>query len=197
MGGGSFVFARTAAHAGAFSPGVISPSSFAHIRLGDLVTGVIETPRSEQRSTRMVPWGSPDLSLLAQIHGPKVPRLFEIILEPKIAADLPHLGGGRGRIFGRARPYPRSSRYVSSYRMRKSINQSKRDCIRPKIAAPEKAPPRAREKNMLAPPSPLPFTRSHRIAPRFRARCLTALQVPRMFYPMPNPSALQWHLGNR
>ena len=38
--------------------------------------------------------------------------------------------------------------------MRKSINQSKRDCIRPKIAAPEKAPPRAREKNMLAPPLP-------------------------------------------
>ena len=79
---------------GRFRPGVISPISFAHIRLGDLFAGVIETPRAEQRSTCMVPRGSPDLSLFAQIRGPQVPRLFEIILEPKIAADLPQLGGG-------------------------------------------------------------------------------------------------------
>lgn len=87
------VFDRTTAHASAFAPRLISPCSFPHIALGDIVSGVLEAPRSKQCSTNLISWSCPELAMLVQIHGPQVPGCSDIVLEPGVVADLPQLGG--------------------------------------------------------------------------------------------------------
>ena len=87
------VLARTTANASSFAPRMISPCSFAHFALGDIVSGVLETPSSKQCSTCLLSWDLPEMASLSRIHGPQVPNWFDIVLEPKIVADLPQLGG--------------------------------------------------------------------------------------------------------
>ena len=69
-----FVFARTTARASAFAHRLIAPCSFAHISLGDIVSGVIDTPRSEQCATCLLSWGVPDAAFLLRIHGSHLPE---------------------------------------------------------------------------------------------------------------------------
>lgn len=92
-GVGDFVYGRVTAYASAYAPRSTGPCNFAHIRLGDLVSGIIEAPSSDQCSTSLLAWDAPDISILQQIHGPQLPRYHEIILEPKIVGDLPQIGG--------------------------------------------------------------------------------------------------------
>ena len=67
--------------------------SFAHIQLGDCISGVSEAPRSSKLSTDFVSWDILDISALYQIHGPQVPLWWQRCYEPKTVAGLPQLGG--------------------------------------------------------------------------------------------------------
>ena len=87
------VFARTTAHVSSYAPRMISPCSFAHFALGDIVSGVLETPSSKQCSTCLLSWDLPEMDFLTRIHGPQLPNWFDVVLEPKVVADLPQLGG--------------------------------------------------------------------------------------------------------
>ena len=91
------VFARTTAYASSYGHRLISPCSFGHIALGDIISGVIETPKSDQCSTNMISWGVPEMAMLLRAHGPMVPEWHGIFPEPKIFADLPQLGGSNFR----------------------------------------------------------------------------------------------------
>ena len=100
-------FGRVTSYAGAYAPRSISPCSFAHIRLGDLVSGIIETPSPDQCSASFLSWDAPEISTLHQTHGPQVPHWHEIISEPKVVGDLPQIGGSNFR------PCPNHSSLVS------------------------------------------------------------------------------------
>ena len=89
-----FVFARTTAHASNFAPRLIAPCSFAHISLGDIASGVLGTPFSDQCSTNLISWDVPEAALLLRIHGAQLPDCKDIVLEPGVVGDLPQLGGG-------------------------------------------------------------------------------------------------------
>ena len=87
------VYARTTAYASAFAPRQISPCSLAHVALGDLAVGIIETPHSDQCSTSLLAWHVPRMEDVIRLSGPQVPEWYEVVLQPKIVADLPQLGG--------------------------------------------------------------------------------------------------------
>ena len=88
-----YVFARSTAYTSGFSPRQIQPMSFAHIQLGDCISGVLEAPRSQELSTNFISWDILDINALYQIHGPQVPLWWQRCYEPKTVADLPQLGG--------------------------------------------------------------------------------------------------------
>ena len=142
-----YVFARTTAYASAFSPRLISPCSFAHIALGDIVSGVLELPHSDQCSTNMVCWDCPDVTTLLRIHGRQVPEARDIILEPGVVGDLPQLGGIN---FWQC---PTLSSLVS-LRLELppiDVNEFKKTASKPKVIAPPNPPPRMKDRNVSMP----------------------------------------------
>ena len=87
------VYARTTDYASAFAPRQIAPCSLAQVALGDLVVGILETPYSDQCSTSLLAWHVPRVEDVVRLCGPQVPEWYEIVLQPKIVADLAQLGG--------------------------------------------------------------------------------------------------------
>ena len=89
-GRSKYVFARTTAYASNFAPRLIAPRSFAHISLGDIVSGVLETPFSDQCSTNLISWDAPEAALLLRTHGTQLPERRDIILEPGVVGVSPN-----------------------------------------------------------------------------------------------------------
>ena len=143
-----FVYARTTAYASAYSPRLISPCSFAHIALGDIISGVLELPHSKQCSTNMVCWDCPDVATLLRIHGRQVPEACDIILEPGIVGDIPQLGGIN---FWQC---PTLSSLVS-LRLELppvDVNAFKETASKPKgLPPPSHPPPRMKDRNLSMP----------------------------------------------
>ena len=136
-------YGRATSYSSAYAPRSICPCDFAHIRLGDLVSGIIEAPSSEQCSTCLLAWDVLDLPTLHQIRGPQVPRYHEIISEPKTVGDLPQIGGSNFW------PCPNHSSLVSlRFELPPpDLFQFKRANTFPKKPTPDEPPTRIRDRN--------------------------------------------------
>ena len=95
-GRGAYVFDSATENASAFDPRLISPCRFPHIATGDILSGVVDAPRSEQRSGNLISFGAPEKKMLLRTRGPQFPNWFEILIGPEVAACPPIW---EGRIF--------------------------------------------------------------------------------------------------
>ena len=78
-----FVFARTTAYMGAYSPRLIAPCRFAHIVMGDLAPGIVERPNSPQVPKNFAAWDLPEIPTIGRIHGAHMPAWWQVVLEPR------------------------------------------------------------------------------------------------------------------
>ena len=160
-----WVYARTTAHASAFAPRQIGPCAFAHVAVGDLITGVLERPFSDQCPTNLLAWHIPSVGDAIRLIGPQVPEWWELTLEPQIVADLPQLGGLN---FGA--PPPSAHISLRLELPPADLNQFKEECTNPKPqpSAPDHPPPRMKDK--LSAKTPTIFEDSTDLPPVSKGR---------------------------
>ena len=173
-GENAYVYARTTDYAIAFAHRQIAPCSFAHVAIGDVIVGVLEAPRSEQRPTNFPAWRVPKLGDVIRPNGPQVPHWYEVVLEPDVVAGMPQLGGLN---FWHGPP----NTALVSLRLElptTDINVFKEECNNPWILAPATPPPRMKGGGGGAfRQTPQPFVERRRSYPpsRKRKRCRPAL----------------------